>query len=223
MANFEYAATGQLAKVPEDVVALRDEWSLARVLHLPEQCVVVIAGAYKGKLMEYMMLYHPCKSVYGFEPQPWAYDIATARVAPYAACHVHPWGIALADVSNLPMGEWGTDGCSMMTGDRDTGYGQFKEVLGEFQKIIQHEERAIDLCILNMEGYEFLLLEGLLRQAHIASMVRRFAVQFHLQYAQPAQYGATLYALDQHYQHNFGYFLPSWGLWSDVRLHENTH
>src|SRR5438445_13746707 len=94
--------------MPVDVVALRDEWPLARILRLPENCVVAIAGAYKGKLMEYMMLYHPCKAVYGFEPQRWAYDTAAERIAGYRQCHMYPYGIALVDVESQSMGECGT-------------------------------------------------------------------------------------------------------------------
>lgn len=208
-----------MLQVPaEDLQALHEEWALSRVIRLPDHAVVVIAGAYKGKLMEYMTLYHSCKAIYGFEPQPWAYDAAVQRMGAYPNCHVLPYGIALAPADNISMGEWGTDACSMLTQERDTGYGNFREVLSEFTAIINREERPIDLAILNMEGYEFLLLEGLLAQEHIASMVRRFAVQFHLPYASPSSYGAILYGLDKRYRHSFNYFLGSWGLWGDQAL-----
>lgn len=202
-----------------DLVALREEWSLAHVIQPPENAVVVIAGAYKGKLMEYMATFHHCKAVYGFEPQDWAYATAIERLGDnWPTCHMLPYGIAIEDNLDLDMGEWGTDGCSILADTRERGTGHFKEAIAEFTKIIAAEERAIDLAIFNMEGYEFILLDYLLDHEHIASMVRKFAIQFHTQYATPAMFGKVLGKLDHVYRYRFNYFLASWGYWSDTKV-----
>lgn len=194
-----------------ELEALREEWSLSRILQLPPYPTIVLAGAYKGKLMQYFLEYVPDSYVAGYEPQDWAYNEAAARLKPYFPISwlLSPLALGTSNKSDIPMGEWGTDACSFLTSEREQGIAPLMvDAAAELSQMYD----IVDLLVLNMEGYEFELLPHLLSSFNMQH-IKSLAVQFHLQYSTPSKYMHLLHQLDAMYPNRFMYNLPAWGYW----------
>lgn len=192
-----------------ELLALHEEWSLSRLIRLPPSSTVVLAGAYKGKLMQWFLERDPTTEVHGYEPQEWARQEATSRLRAYPNWYLSHRALGTKDAYNVPMGEWGTDGCSFLTTEREQGVA---EIMVDAAIELPAAYTAIDLLVLNMEGYEFELLPYLLKSGVISS-IWSLAVQFHTKYTTPSQYHELLYLLDRVYPNRFNYNLPAWGYW----------
>lgn len=160
---------------PEDLKQLAVEWPLCFEFKL-EGGTVVVAGAYKGKVMDLLKRLYPEARIIGFEPQDWAAEIARARMlGHHNNWGVFPYGLGVAS-GEVQMGEWGTDACSAVNlglQAREHGTGHFVEY-AEAMWDYPH----IDLMVLNMEGYEFPLLRHML-QIGALDNIDRLAVQWH--------------------------------------------
>lgn len=136
--------------------------------------VVMELGGYKGRWCgEIARRYNP--RLYVYEPQQWAFDICKAALMPYPNATVFNYGLGIEDTV-LPMGEFGTDGCTFLSAGREQGVGVMREWYDHLEQ--QHIEH-IDLLLLNIEGYEYTLLP------YIAPMLRDIdyvMVQFHMRY-----------------------------------------
>lgn len=169
-----------LETVPADVRQLAGEWPLCFEFKLPKGSTVIIAGAYKGKLMELISRLYPGVTIHGFEPQLWAIEKAYERNLPMGgergASFLHPYGIGDSE-GQLEMGEFETDAASFINvGTRKQGFGQIRE----FGSVMsEHDIERIDLAIFNMEGYEFVLLPYLLSQNWLEK-IDRLAIQWHI-------------------------------------------
>lgn len=166
--------------ISEDAARLDQEWELADKLgSLPDDAVILIAGAYQGKLMEWFLDKYPQKYlVLGFDPQVWAVERAKQRLQPYTGWVIQPYAIGTG-FGVLPMGEYETDAASFVnTGpnSRIQGEGEIKEIFYSLNWLnIYH----IDMAVFNMEGYEFQLLPYLLQTTGILRF-DRFAIQWHI-------------------------------------------
>lgn len=192
---------------------LRGDWPLTEIIFasLPKyNAHIGIIGAYEGKLMELFAVNTTPKTIVGYEPQLWAHDKARVRLEPYNNCVVYPYGLGIQDESNVPMGFFGTDGCSILaaTTSEDVGIGNLHDALPELINA------TYDLVVVNIEGYEFILLPYLLEKLKLSTHIHRLAVQFHDGYSlNNSEYAKLIYDLNNEYEHNFGLYLPSWGYW----------
>lgn len=172
----------RLMDAPQDVKELAATWPLAFMFNLALGEEAVVAGAYKGKLMELLARLYPDARIIGFEPQPWAWEEAVARLQPpflFNNVELHCYAIGTKE-GLQPMGEWGTDACSFVNvGEhaRAHGEGMMHDADEALTKVIGHG--PIGLMILNMEGYEFELLAWLLHTGWL-NRTFRLAVQWHL-------------------------------------------
>lgn len=171
MSNFEES--------PEDIKLLSKEWPLCFELELKPNDIVIVAGAYQGKVMELLARIYPELTIHGFDPQLWAIERAAERlenVSMDSTWYLHNYGIGIKE-GTFPMDEWGTDGCSFVSQDRrEKGVGQLRE----FGKVMEDLEiERINLAIFNMEGYEFPLLTHLLAECWIEK-IDKLAVQWHV-------------------------------------------
>lgn len=168
----------------DDLEALLERWPLAKEFNLPPESYIVVIGAYKGITMELMReLYHP-QWMIGYDPQRWALDEAHKRLD-YNSNDYALIGAALVTnedaKSDLPMGEWNTDACSLINigpGSRQQGVALTLDA--EFA--LGLHKGPIDLMIMNIEGYEFKLLPYL-AEKNILEKINRLAVQWHFDLA----------------------------------------
>ncbi len=150
------------------------EWPLTR------KSVVVEIGGYIGRWALQIAERYGCR-LYVFEPQPWAAAVCRAALGDRAT--VLDYGLGVADTTGL-MGAWETDGCSLVK-DGDAAV-DLREIGRAFRRL---KLTAIDLMLINIEGYEYTLIPHMLDRG---IRPRRLMVQWHPFTAEQAQIGATL-------------------------------
>lgn len=199
-----------------EIQDLTDNWHLAHMLYVPAGATVVVAGAYRGKVMEYMLRTFPSiGQIHGYEPQIWAAKEAKAAVSAWPNAYVHPYALGSKTAASQPMGEFNTDGCSFLGGQRDQGVGDLNDVYHEFNQEY-FKPNGIDLAIFNMEGYEYVLVPYMLD--HLFSgqgQPRSLAIQFHQQFTVPSKHHKLINTLNRYYVHSYTQAIPQWGYWSD--------
>lgn len=208
----------------EEMADLEANWPLASQIELPADATVLVVGAYKGKVMEWLLnKFIDVKHVIGFEPQKWAYDLALARLSPYEdKFTLMPWGLYAPNdegaAERLPMYNFETDACTMVRppaygmSPRAPGEGEFRDALTELTQNygLQELPNGIDLCIMNIEGYEYDLLPHLLfNDVDINS----YAVQFHHDVAYDFKVFDTITEMTLRYGSPFFNMYPSWVYW----------
>lgn len=157
-------------------MTLEHEWDKMSVdFPLTKDSVVLEIGGYKGRwALEIAQRYQP--RLFVVEPQDWAFVECCRVLKEFPRTQV--FNIALGKESGkFPMGNWETDGCSFtnLPGGKPVGIGEMIE-FKEFMNLenIDH----INLCLMNIEGYEFRLIPYML-QAGIMDKIDYFICQFH--------------------------------------------
>lgn len=146
------------------------EWDkLAVEWPLTTDSTVVEIGGYCGRwALQIAERYHP--HIHVFEPQPWAFEVCKRVLGTQAVVHNFALG---THNGTHNMGQWGTDGCSFFNWDvGDENTGEMREAAP-----ILNSLGNIDLMLMNIEGYEHLLLPYLLD--NLIDLPRFLMVQFH--------------------------------------------
>lgn len=176
-------------------------WPLGKKLIVPDGGTVLVAGAYEGRYIDYIVTRFRPGHVIGYEPQEEKLMAAQRRLTKHGCMKttLEPRGIGVHDC-RVSMDNYGTDGCKVSVRDDFTwgvdlvGIDRVLDGYGPF-----------DLFICNMEGYEIPLLAYLCATGRI-SEIKSLAVQFHTESNVPFLltkiYGVPLY--DD---------LPTWGYW----------
>lgn len=222
-----------------ELLELTDAWCLSRILQLPvrEQIklphqqrdhtpLIVVFGAFRGKLLQWFAEKTPQGShLVGYEPQKWAYNETQSRLEPYHErgthqIEIHNYGLEVEVYDPNPvtrvMGEWNTDSCSLLADTREHGTGEFRDAYTTLASLVLDHQQAIDLLVMNCEGYEWRLVPYLLEQLHRHQIPPSFAfkslaIQWHMQYAPSvSEQGYILHTLDEAYDKHFNYYYPSW-------------
>jgi FkbM family methyltransferase len=144
---------------------------------LTEKSVVVEVGAYKGRWSQAIYDKYQCQ-VHCYEPQIWAFDELRKLVdgGQRPNMYLHPFAIGTAD-GWLPMGEFNTDACSFLhVGVREQGLGQMMDAKTVMDTYFF--STIIDLMMMNIEGYEYPLLEYMLDN-NLLDRVNRLCIQWH--------------------------------------------
>lgn len=158
----------------EDTFALLNRWPMATEFNLPPDSEVVVIGSYKGITMELLDdLWHP-KHITGFDPQIWACDAARIRLKGRDNCEVIEYALGRYNTT-LKMGEWHTDACSFLLDSREMSMGHIWDV----HQVFSHRYEHIDLLVMNVEGYEFILLPYMEEKGWLHK-IDRLAIQWHL-------------------------------------------
>lgn len=167
--------------VDGDVAALIADWPLCQLFRLQPSDHAVVVGAYEGKLMQALLELYPGIQITGFEPQPWAFNKAWRRLLEtYGGengWRLEPYGLGTESRDGVPMGEFETDAASFVNvgpGSRQQGAGDLLEATKALS-----QSWPIDLMVMNIEGYEFQLIEYLAQQ-DLLKHIKRLAVQWHL-------------------------------------------
>lgn len=157
-------------------MTLEHPWDLESVnFPLNENSVVFEIGGYEGRWsVEIARRFNP--NIYVFEPQPWAFKKCVEAMKPYSNARVFDFALG-AENGEFPMGQWETDGCSFfhIQDGKPCGSG----VMQRFDDFLKVEGiPRIDLCLMNIEGYELVLLPYMLRK-RILNRIHFFMCQFH--------------------------------------------
>lgn len=138
--------------------------------------VVFEVGGYEGRwAAEIARRYDPILHV--FEPQDWAYKKCADALFPHPKARVMNFALGAMN-GTFPMENWGTDGCSFTKVHlgKPTGKGEMREI-GAY--LSENDIPAIDLMLLNVEGYELFLIPHMLKHG-IMDRIRYFMCQFHV-------------------------------------------
>lgn len=168
---------GQLIAEVRDAAATPEhEWD-RRALDWPltRDSVVVEVGGYKGRWgLQIAERYAP--RLFVFEPQPWA--AAVCRAVLKGKALVLPYALGVSAGVAL-MGEWETDGCSLLKAGAEHQV-EMVEIGATFRQLaITH----VDLMLMNIEGYEYVLLPHMIEHGILP---QRLMVQFHEYEAGPS-------------------------------------
>lgn len=190
--------TRQAANNPEH------EWDKLAI-HWPglnEQSIVFEIGSYKGRwALQMAERYNP--ELYCFEPQGWACNVTKHVLQKYNA-HVFNYGLGVENAI-MPMGEFETDGCSFLRDTRRHGVGEIRDIV-EF--IASFDIPVIDVCLINIEGYEYELVPYMLANE---IKPKNLMIQFHGEALQDLVL-RKLIGLDYVNVWDFGQTLACWKL-----------
>lgn len=141
-------------------------------------CLVV--GAYKGATMRYL-LECGARHVIGVEPQQWAYDRAVESLVGHgpASWELLRYALVPWETGRQPtvIDKLGTDAARLLMPNEQPASSNWSVVdsmcISEFMKYLAEEGAAIDFCVMNIEGAEYMLLGA------VCAEVPRVLVQFH--------------------------------------------
>lgn len=181
----------------QDLEVLREVWPLCNSFDLKPGSVVVVAGCFTGKVMDLLLTMYPGIYVHGFDPQSWAIDRARERLQESHSnqtyqLHSYAFGV---DDCLLRMYDWETDACSTDPWDthKPSDIGVFRNYMSVMTELFLP---SIDLFVMNMEGYEFTLLNSLVEREDI-KFIRKLAVQWHLHHRAPQQMNELIDVMSQ--------------------------
>jgi hypothetical protein len=142
------------------------DWSI------DSQALVWEIGGYEGRWAAQMVeKFDPWMRI--FEPQDWAFRKLHERFKENNKILLYPFGLWI-ETAFLPLFHFETDGASLLNeGGRDK-LCDFREI----GQILRDEIRDIDVCLMNIEGAEFVLLPYLFR-LDLMKRFRFFWCQFH--------------------------------------------
>ena len=152
---------------------LEHEWDVRSVdFPLTARSVVWEVGGFTGRWAQAIQdRYAP--RLYVFEPQSWAFDRLVGRFKDCPNVRLYPFGLG-ERTGDLLMSEFETDGASFIRPpSRLTGWGRMQEI---GQTARQLKVSAIDLMLVNVEGYEYVLIPHMLR---VGVLPRWLVVQTH--------------------------------------------
>jgi FkbM family methyltransferase len=156
---------------------LEHEWDRKSVkFPLTEDSIVMEIGGYTGHwALEIAERFNP--RLFVFEPQRWAYEICKGNLVEYDQSKVFNFGLGTRS-GKYQMHNVGTDGCSFVLGEdggKPTAEGELVEI-GHFMDTNGLKE--VDLCLMNIEGYEFALIPHMIQNG-LLDRIRWFMCQFH--------------------------------------------
>lgn len=134
-----------------------NEWDrLAIHWPLTSESIVFEIGSFKGRwAYQIATRYNPW--LYCFEPQEWAYQVTWEVLREFKKARVFNFGLGNQS-GTLKMSKAGTDGCVFS----DNGEGEFS--IEDIEWMVTEPEMAIDLCLINIEGYEYTLIPYMMQK-----------------------------------------------------------
>lgn len=201
---------------PEDIRELAAVWPLCFEFKLHPGARMLVAGAYKGKVIQLLAdMYPDYGTIWGLDPQTWALGQAQIRLDGYRDIVLHNIGIG-AKHGQFTMGEWETDACSFVNiGENARTSGKGDLVLAESVfKECGFTKYGLDLAVFNMEGYEFDLLPYLIEK-ELINHIDRLAVQFHHGFGNDFDFPETKKALSLTHRLTVDQ-MPQWGYFERI-------
>lgn len=189
---------------------------LVRDFPLTPKSLVWIAGGFYGAQVRWFADFYKCR-VWAFEPQLECF--AALSKIEYPKLSLFNFGLGEKD-GQFEMCKPGTDACSFITRDSHVVVpGPYLTAeLADTARFIQEQKvKKVDLFLMNMEGYELLLLPYLMRTGLIARF-EHLMVQFHLGWDGRELYPGIRRDLEATHELIWEFRPPAWVVWR--RKHE---
>lgn len=142
---------------------------------LDENSIVFEIGAYEGRWAKQMAEKFHC-SIHAFEPQDWAVERCRENLNGLDV-EIYPYGLWTHD-GKMIIGDYGRDGASLLKPNHaDRAEVDVVDIFSFIDKFFKPAD--IDVCLVNIEGGEFILLPYLIG----TGLINRFKyiwVQFHM-------------------------------------------
>lgn len=185
----------------EEPMLVEEIWPIAKLLS--PRSTIIVAGAWKGLYLHYLSVRFPDVKVIGFEPQKEAFTETQKRIDKFKLnAEVRNYGLGIADES-LMIGQAGSDGASMLSEQSPSTIAEVRDA-----SPVLSDLGLISLFVMNMEGYEYILLPYLIGRKLIRR-IEALAVQFHPKYCNID----LRVPLHQHYG-DCVYENPDWSYWT---------
>lgn len=215
----------RLAAAPLDLQNLADEWPLVWLFKLPPLANIVVAGAYRGQVMDLLAtVYDDFDRLIGFEPQADARAAALERLA--ARKHeggrigggpvIEPYALGIEDGEGMMIdaesifASFLYSNSGPRTNEARVGHFEMRDTTSAFLGL---ELDRIDLLLLNIEGYEWLLLPYLIDDGWFSSgRIRRLALQVHWGFGLDHTLERITGEIERTHKRVFDE-IPSWGYW----------
>ena len=198
----------------EELISLRVPSSI-QDFPIGEDSMVWVVGGWYGKHASYYVETYGCNVVI-FEPQA---DVADALVRQFKGkpkVKVFPYGLGTETVK-AQMSRAGTDRCSFVhrLEGKDLGETTFegpyiRAAIKDIAEVVQ-ELGAPDLCLMNCEGSEWVLLSYMVNTG-LMSKFRFLMVQFHAHHEGVEMLDAILEGMAKTHQVRDDYY-PAWITW----------
>jgi len=211
----------RVASAEPEIRDLARIWPLCFLFELPAQANIVVAGAYRGRVMALLALLYPdYVNLVGFEPQLAARAAAIERFnASGIRAMVQPFGLGESD-GTFDMGEYGDEYAGFVNLDpqRARMVGHTEHATGELREAVRAFDDAvgpnkIDLLLLNIEGYEWILLPHLIRAGLFSSgRIRRLVLQVHWGMGYDDRLAWIAAEIEKTHKRVYD-AIPSWCLW----------
>jgi FkbM family methyltransferase len=150
------------------------EAPLLAKLPLPHGAHIIVAGAYKGDTVRFLLEHYPDAMITAYEPQEWA----LAQVPAHERVCKVPVALGTFD-GETQVHSVGTDACSMIPPieySDNTLQEAIVRVFDAARVLKFYTTDPLSLLVLNVEGYEYTLLPYLLDNGIVPV---RMLVQFH--------------------------------------------
>lgn len=196
----------------QDTSHLGEFQPILPLLKVPDHGTIVVAGCYEGNYVEHLHGMFPTAHIIGFEPQfaPWV--TANARFFQNPRITILNEGLGTG-TREMTLDNRDTVGATVVgTGSRS--HHARASMVDAVEAL--HGFGVIDLMVLNMEGYEWVLLPHLLNEL-MQHKIRRLAVQFHSEYVSPREAALLLDRLNDYYlclHNNY----PAWTYWTRINI-----
>jgi len=188
-----------------DLAELDRIWPLGRQLVVPDDGCVVVAGAYEGRYMSYLLELFPTAYLFGYEPQKAKFDMLNERIGKNPRVVLYDRGLGTAGRMTF-LGNGGTDGASVASSAGKCVPARINDAVWEFGAY-----KNIDLLLLNIEGSEWPLIPYLLDEL-MHHRIRSMAIQFHPKYVSQERADQVIEYLLEYYARPYWDY-PSWTYW----------
>lgn len=168
---------------------------------------VVEVGGFEGRWSKQIYDKYGCY-VDVYEPQEWAAKKLDEVALTRTGYNVHNYALGETTKIQEPMGEFGTDACSFLhVGDRVQGVGSMLRA-----DMALHSFEVIDLMMINIEGYEYKLLEYMI-ECGLLKKIKRLCIQWH-EFADPTgEHRANILFVLEKYFRLLWSFYPTLEAW----------
>ncbi len=137
---------------------------------IDQESLVWEIGGFEGRWAAQMVEKYDCY-VDIFEPQGWAVERLRWKFRANEKMTINPFGLWVMDAA-LPIYNYETDGASLFEHNTHSEVCPFKDAFGEV-------DGNIDVCLMNIEGGEFVLIPYLIGN-DLMKHFKYFWCQFHL-------------------------------------------
>jgi len=151
---------------------VRGDETLALDWPLNENSLVWEIGGFEGRWVRQIWDKFGC-NITVFEPQIWACKRLREKFIAIPKVQIHPYGLWISDTT-LSLNDYYTDGASVVkpAKGKDRADGDFRYYAHQFSDL------HIDVCLMNIEGGEYVLLPEFIRSG-VIRQIDNFWCQFH--------------------------------------------